>query len=116
MILDPHITDAVQMPHPTLEVSLWRMDQQMVMVLHDAIGMSLDPEHSIQLRKQFQKYTALLNVVEDESDTHHHDSSYGTRHQGFQCEAGEPWRENTTAISYGKYLTLLHLTITSMAQ
>jgi len=50
---------AVEMPHAAAEIPERRMQQQMVMIVHQAIGVRFDPEPVGKLAEQFEKSLAL---------------------------------------------------------
>jgi len=45
------------------EVRFWRVDQQVIMVAHETIGVDLDPKHTVQFARQFQKQTSVWVFV-----------------------------------------------------
>ena len=67
--------DAAEMPHGPAEIAARRLQQQVIMVAHQAIGVRLDAEGFLQIAQQRQERAAARRIVEhlppSQSPVHH---------------------------------------------
>jgi hypothetical protein len=57
--------NAVQLPHAQRQIALWRLDKQMVVIIHQAIGMTQPTETRHHFAKAGLKHHTVLIVKKD---------------------------------------------------
>jgi|WetSurSiteA1Bulk_404760.scaffolds.fasta_scaffold04934_4 hypothetical protein len=57
--------DPVELPHPPAEIALRGLDEQMIVILHQAIGMTEPVETANYGREDIKKEQPILVVTED---------------------------------------------------
>ena len=57
--------DAVQLPHTQREIAVRRLDQEMIVVVHQAVGMTEPVIPFIDMLERVQKVDAVLVVFEN---------------------------------------------------
>jgi len=57
--------DTVQLPHAQRQVALWRLDQQMIVIVHQTVGVAEPTEARHHFAKTAQKQRPILIIKKD---------------------------------------------------